>query len=552
MPRVARAKGKSHGPETTQGTPVPVAAPHDHAPRRRTTSRWASAVVLVAGLAVGGGHAAYADNDPTPSESDVAAAKDRADAKGRDVAAVQADLIRANLALETAGDDAAQAAEAWNGARWRAEQARADADAAEDAAEAAREDVESQRELYADTVVQSYEDGPQVQGLSAIVEADGIESLIDRTVTMGNTSDALNHQYDSFLPPRPSPTSPRRPPPRPPSGPRPPRRRPRRRTPPPGRRGHRRRRGAVGLRHQGRPDRRARRARGDQRPPGREAAVRARAGGRRGGSRRSPGAGRGRGPGPGRGRRRRPRRTAEAQAQAEQEQQSTPTPAPTPTPTPTTTPHPRTPRRRRRPDADADRDAHAPTPRRPRRRRDADPDPTDATPTPTPTPTPPPTTPPTPPTAAGVDRCRGRDRLRRRADRRPVQVGRLGPERLGLLGPHRGRVGRGRQVAAALLGRAVHPVDEDHRRQLAPGDLVFWGSSSNPSSIYHVALYIGDGQIIHAPRTGPAGEPGVDVLLAGAELLRPPLTGVGSARGSADLARQPRSQLAGVELARRG
>ena len=37
---------------------------------------------------------------------------------------------------------------------------------------------------------------------------------------------------------------------------------------------------------------------------------------------------------------------------------------------------------------------------------------------------------------------------------------------------------------------------------LAPGDLVFWGSSSSPSSIYHVALYIGGGQIIHAPRTG--------------------------------------------------
>ncbi len=37
---------------------------------------------------------------------------------------------------------------------------------------------------------------------------------------------------------------------------------------------------------------------------------------------------------------------------------------------------------------------------------------------------------------------------------------------------------------------------------LQPGDLVFWGSSSSPSSIYHVALYVGGGQIIHAPRTG--------------------------------------------------
>lgn len=38
--------------------------------------------------------------------------------------------------------------------------------------------------------------------------------------------------------------------------------------------------------------------------------------------------------------------------------------------------------------------------------------------------------------------------------------------------------------------------------QLRPGDLVFWGSSSSPSSIYHVALYAGGGRIVHAPRTG--------------------------------------------------
>ncbi|MEO9322954.1 C40 family peptidase [Nocardioides sp. C4-1] len=38
--------------------------------------------------------------------------------------------------------------------------------------------------------------------------------------------------------------------------------------------------------------------------------------------------------------------------------------------------------------------------------------------------------------------------------------------------------------------------------ELRPGDLVFWGDSSSPSSIYHVALYAGDGMIIHAPRTG--------------------------------------------------
>ncbi|MET3961475.1 cell wall-associated NlpC family hydrolase [Marmoricola sp. OAE513] len=35
---------------------------------------------------------------------------------------------------------------------------------------------------------------------------------------------------------------------------------------------------------------------------------------------------------------------------------------------------------------------------------------------------------------------------------------------------------------------------------LRPGDLVFWGDS--PGSIHHVALYLGNGQILHAPRTG--------------------------------------------------
>jgi cell wall-associated NlpC family hydrolase len=46
---------------------------------------------------------------------------------------------------------------------------------------------------------------------------------------------------------------------------------------------------------------------------------------------------------------------------------------------------------------------------------------------------------------------------------------------------------------------ASTPITED---QLQPGDLLFWGSSSDPDSIYHVALYLGGGMMIHAPRTG--------------------------------------------------
>lgn len=37
---------------------------------------------------------------------------------------------------------------------------------------------------------------------------------------------------------------------------------------------------------------------------------------------------------------------------------------------------------------------------------------------------------------------------------------------------------------------------------LRPGDLIFWSENGQVSGTYHVALYIGSGQMIHAPRPG--------------------------------------------------
>ncbi len=38
--------------------------------------------------------------------------------------------------------------------------------------------------------------------------------------------------------------------------------------------------------------------------------------------------------------------------------------------------------------------------------------------------------------------------------------------------------------------------------QLRPGDLIFWSSNGSPGGIFHVAMYIGNDQMVHAPRTG--------------------------------------------------
>ncbi len=62
------------------------------------------------------------------------------------------------------------------------------------------------------------------------------------------------------------------------------------------------------------------------------------------------------------------------------------------------------------------------------------------------------------------------------------------------------------------------------RDQLQPGDLLFFAKDpDNPATIHHVALYVGDGQMIHAPHTGDhirvspfSGDPSREAEYAGA------------------------------------
>jgi cell wall-associated NlpC family hydrolase len=46
----------------------------------------------------------------------------------------------------------------------------------------------------------------------------------------------------------------------------------------------------------------------------------------------------------------------------------------------------------------------------------------------------------------------------------------------------------------------IRHIDED---ELRPGDLIFWSTDpDDPGTIHHVGMYIGDGRMVHAPRTG--------------------------------------------------
>jgi peptidoglycan DL-endopeptidase CwlO len=501
------------------------------APARRRTPhlarglRWPAVAALSLVLATGSTTASALDDDGVPSEEDVAAAQRHASERARDVSAVQADLVLANERLRQAGVTAAQAAEAYNGARWQADEARRSARAATAAAEAARADVQRQQDAYSDSLVRSYEVSPGIQGFAAVVGSDGIQTMIDRTTTMQNAEDALDGQYDAF---RAAATiadvastqaddalaeAERL-----------------------EARAEEARAGAAAAEAeagataesiavaktaliaelaelQGISVRLAEKRQSALEQAAAEAAAKAaqqaaeQAAAEQAAADAAAAA---------------EQAAAEAAAQAAQEaadkaaqkaaekaaqeaaqaqQQASPTPSPTkapsPTPSPTSTP------------TQAPKPTPTPT-QTPSTPEPTTPEPTTSTPAPAPPappapapapPAPAPTTPPAPapPPATGAAAAIA---FATAQIGDPYQWGAAGPDAWDCSGLTAGAWAKGGKYLPHYSVAQFTGSTRITAAQLAPGDLVFWGSSSNPSSIYHVGLYVGGGQMIHAPRTG--------------------------------------------------
>lgn len=145
------------------------------------------------------GPAALADEGHTPTRQEVREARTAVRDAGRDVTTVQAELASANAFLQQSAIEAARATEAWNGARYRLDQARQAAAAALERAGIARTDVDRQQSAYADALVTSYEMSPTLTAVSSMVHAEGIGTVIEQTTTMRVTESALDTRYDGFL-----------------------------------------------------------------------------------------------------------------------------------------------------------------------------------------------------------------------------------------------------------------------------------------------------------------------------------------------------------------
>ena len=404
-----------------------------------------TALALSLAAALGGVAAAEAvgGHHVYPTKHQVHHARHQVAQAADDLAGVKAELVTADVQLQAAAVRAERAAERYNGARWHLQQARRDARVADRHARIAGADAVHTRHSYAATVVASYELGPSLSPLSALSGNSGLSDVAGTMATLQNAQDAMDHMYDSY---RASSTL------------------------------------ADVASSQADAARaraetlaaRARQAR-DRATAAAAAADRttqaisdrktrlihrmaklqhvsvALAEQRQAGIERAAA------------------RAAQKAAEQAAQQAQTPSPDPTPTAGPTSGP------------------TAPPT--------------SDPTPEPT-NPTNPPSTPPTGKPPAPASGAESAIAFARHQIGDPYVWGAAGPNAWDCSGL---TMGAWRAGGISLPHYSVAQYAASTRissGSLRPGDLVFWGSSSSPSSIYHVALYVGHGMIIQAPRTG--------------------------------------------------
>ena len=156
-------------------------------------------IAVAVALTISTGGVAVAADEGLPSRQDVRRAEVAVQAKAQDVESVRAQLVLANQRLQSSAVAAAQAAEAYNGARYAARAGAARGPPRRSVARPSpRPTSTRQQEVYGAALVTSYEMAPGLTALSAIAKSDGITTVIDRATTMQNAEDALDGKYDEF------------------------------------------------------------------------------------------------------------------------------------------------------------------------------------------------------------------------------------------------------------------------------------------------------------------------------------------------------------------
>ena len=140
---------------------------------------------------------AHADPEPPviPSQSQVDAARRAAAAKAAQVAAIEQRLAGATDRLEALGQQAGRAAEAYNGAVYRLKQAKAEAAAAQARAAKAEQTLAVQSQEIGRFAVATYQGGGQLAQVAPLFSADGAQDMLDSAGAARSISTAMQGSY---------------------------------------------------------------------------------------------------------------------------------------------------------------------------------------------------------------------------------------------------------------------------------------------------------------------------------------------------------------------
>ena len=152
-------------------------------------------------LIVGSGSSmASADKTPPtlPSQGQLDAAAATVSDKRAGLEQVEAELVSANARVLSAAQDAEIAAEAYNGARWRLEQARAEHEAASADLAKARQAITEQREQIAVLVADSYQKGSDLNAATVLLSNEGPEGVMNRLGVAKAAGDSMQAKFLAF------------------------------------------------------------------------------------------------------------------------------------------------------------------------------------------------------------------------------------------------------------------------------------------------------------------------------------------------------------------
>lgn len=154
-----------------------------------------SSVALTSALSAGPAMADRPTPPVIPSQSDVDKARQAAGSKAGEVAAIESQLAAANDRLESLGRAADRAAEAYNGAVYRLGRAKAAAAAAQARSAKAQQTVVEQGRQIGRFAAATYQGGGQIAQVGPLFTADGPQALLDRAGAARSVSAAMQGSY---------------------------------------------------------------------------------------------------------------------------------------------------------------------------------------------------------------------------------------------------------------------------------------------------------------------------------------------------------------------